>query len=105
MRLARYEKAGIFGLSGDCEPRYTAASAQALMRSSICKATAGPIARFTVSGYRGVARDVRTSLGFPHCAYVLDTRIGLRLPIGGSILLMIGMLFGMVWGSRSAGFV
>ena len=35
-------------------------------------------------------------------AYVLDTRIGLRLPIGGSIILMIAMLFAMVWGSGSA---
>lgn len=31
-RLARYEKAGIFGPSGDYEPRYAAASAQALAR-------------------------------------------------------------------------
>jgi predicted MFS family arabinose efflux permease len=36
-------------------------------------------------------------------AYVLNDRIGLRLPIVGAILLMIAMLFGMMLGSRSAG--
>ena len=35
-------------------------------------------------------------------AYLLDNRIGLKLPIAGAILLMIGTLFGMVFGSRSA---
>ena len=35
-------------------------------------------------------------------AYWLNDRIGLRLPIGGAILLMTVMLFGMILGSRSA---
>ena len=35
-------------------------------------------------------------------AYLLDNRIGLKLPIAGAILLMIGTLFGMMFGSRSA---
>src|SRR6202042_2143922 len=35
-------------------------------------------------------------------AYWLNDRIGLRLPIGGTVLLMTGMLFGMMLGSRSA---
>jgi len=35
-------------------------------------------------------------------AYLLDDRIGFKLPIAGAILLMIGMLFGMNLGSRSA---
>jgi predicted MFS family arabinose efflux permease len=35
-------------------------------------------------------------------AYLLDDRIGLKLPIAGAILLMIGTLFGMIFGSRSA---
>ncbi len=35
-------------------------------------------------------------------AYVLDNRIGLRLPIGGAILMMIGTLCGMILASRSA---
>jgi predicted MFS family arabinose efflux permease len=35
-------------------------------------------------------------------AYVLNDRIGLRVPIGGSILLMMGSLLGMVMGSHSA---
>lgn len=35
-------------------------------------------------------------------AYLLDDRVGLRLPIGAAVLLMIGTLFGMVFGSRSA---
>jgi predicted MFS family arabinose efflux permease len=35
-------------------------------------------------------------------AYALNDRIGLRLPIGGAILLMIAMLLGMILGSRSA---
>jgi predicted MFS family arabinose efflux permease len=35
-------------------------------------------------------------------AYCLNDRIGFRLPIGAAILLMIGMLFGMILGSRSA---
>lgn len=35
-------------------------------------------------------------------AYCLNDRIGFRLPIGGAVLLMTGMLFGMILGSRSA---
>ena len=35
-------------------------------------------------------------------AYCLNDRIGFRLPIGVGILLMTGMLFGMILGSRSA---
>jgi predicted MFS family arabinose efflux permease len=35
-------------------------------------------------------------------AYALNDRIGLRLPIGGAILLMTAMLLGMNLGSRSA---
>jgi predicted MFS family arabinose efflux permease len=35
-------------------------------------------------------------------AYCLNDRIGLKLPIGGAILLMTGTLFGMILGSRSA---
>lgn len=35
-------------------------------------------------------------------AYFLDDRIGLKLPIAGAILLMIGTLVGMIFGSRSA---
>ena len=44
---------------------------------------------------------VLSSLGSV-AAYWLNDRIGLRLPIGGAILLMTGMLFGMILGSRSA---
>jgi predicted MFS family arabinose efflux permease len=44
---------------------------------------------------------VLSSLGSV-AAYVLDDRIGLRLPIGGAILLMTAMLLGMILGSRSA---
>jgi hypothetical protein len=35
-------------------------------------------------------------------AYSLNDRIGFKLPIGGAVLLMTGMLFGMILGSRSA---
>jgi predicted MFS family arabinose efflux permease len=35
-------------------------------------------------------------------AYCLNDRIGFRLPIGGAVILMTGMLFGMTLGSRSA---
>ncbi len=35
-------------------------------------------------------------------AYLLNDRIGLKLPIAAAILLMIGTLFGMMFGSRSA---
>ena len=35
-------------------------------------------------------------------AYALNDRIGLRLPIGGAILLMTATLLGMILGSRSA---
>jgi predicted MFS family arabinose efflux permease len=35
-------------------------------------------------------------------AYWLNDRIGFRLPIGGAVLLMTGMLFGMILASRSA---
>jgi predicted MFS family arabinose efflux permease len=44
---------------------------------------------------------VLSSLGSV-AAYWLNDRIGLRLPIGGTILLMTVMLFGMILGSRSA---
>jgi len=44
---------------------------------------------------------VLSSLGSV-AAYCLNDRIGFRLPIGGAILLMTGMLFGMILGSRSA---
>lgn len=44
---------------------------------------------------------VLSSLGSV-AAYFLNDRIGLRLPIGGAILLMTGMLFGMILESRSA---
>jgi predicted MFS family arabinose efflux permease len=44
---------------------------------------------------------VLSSLGSV-AAYALNDRIGLRLPIGGAILLMIAMLLGMILGSRSA---
>jgi predicted MFS family arabinose efflux permease len=43
---------------------------------------------------------VLSSLGSV-AAYWLNDRIGFRLPIGGAILLMIGVLFGMILGSRS----
>jgi predicted MFS family arabinose efflux permease len=35
-------------------------------------------------------------------AYLLNDRIGLKIPIAGAILLMIGTLLGMTFGSRSA---
>jgi predicted MFS family arabinose efflux permease len=44
---------------------------------------------------------VLSSLGSA-AAYALNDRIGLRLPIGGAILLMTAMLLGMILGSRSA---
>jgi predicted MFS family arabinose efflux permease len=44
---------------------------------------------------------VLSSLGSV-AAYWLNDRIGLRLPIGAAVLLMTGMLFGMILGSRSA---
>ena len=44
---------------------------------------------------------VLSSLGSV-AAYWLNDRIGLRSPIGGAIVVMSGMLFGMVLGSRSA---
>ncbi len=44
---------------------------------------------------------VLSSLGSV-AAYWLNDRVGLRLPIGGAVLLMTGMLFGMILGSRSA---
>ena len=44
---------------------------------------------------------VLSSLGSV-AAYALNDRIGLRLPIGGAILLMTAMLLGMILGSRSA---
>jgi predicted MFS family arabinose efflux permease len=44
---------------------------------------------------------VLSSLGSV-AAYSLNDRIGLKLPIGGAVLLMTGMLFGMILGSRSA---
>ena len=44
---------------------------------------------------------VLSSLGSV-AAYWLNDRIGFRLPIGAGILLMTGMLFGMILGSRSA---
>ncbi len=43
---------------------------------------------------------VLSSLG-SIAAYCLNDRIGFRLPIGGAVLLMTGMLFGMILGSRS----
>jgi predicted MFS family arabinose efflux permease len=46
---------------------------------------------------------VLSSLGSV-AAYALNDRIGLRLPIGGAILLMTAMLLGMILGSRSAAF-
>ena len=44
---------------------------------------------------------VLSSLGSV-AAYALNDRIGLRLPIGGAILLMTATLLGMILGSRSA---
>ena len=44
---------------------------------------------------------VLSSLGSV-AAYWLNDRIGFRLPIGSAVLLMTGMLFGMILGSRSA---
>jgi predicted MFS family arabinose efflux permease len=44
---------------------------------------------------------VLSSLGSV-AAYALNDRVGLRLPIGGAILLMTAMLLGMILGSRSA---
>src|ERR1700722_14527363 len=44
---------------------------------------------------------VLSSLGSV-AAFALNDRIGLRLPIGGAILLMAAMLLGMILGSRSA---
>jgi predicted MFS family arabinose efflux permease len=44
----------------------------------------------------------RSISGASKPAYWLNDRIGLRLPIGGAILLMTIMLFGMIMGSRSA---
>ena len=44
---------------------------------------------------------VLSSLGSV-AAYWLNDRIGFRLPIGGAVLLMTGMLLGMILGSRSA---
>ena len=44
---------------------------------------------------------VLSSLGSV-AAYALNDRIGLRLPIGGAIVLMMAMLLGMILGSRSA---
>jgi predicted MFS family arabinose efflux permease len=44
---------------------------------------------------------VLSSLGSV-AAYWLNNKIGLRLPIGGAVLLMTGMLFGMILDSRSA---
>ncbi len=44
---------------------------------------------------------VLSSLGSV-AAYCLNDRIGFRLPIGSAVLLMTGMLFGMILGSRSA---
>jgi predicted MFS family arabinose efflux permease len=43
---------------------------------------------------------VLSSLGSV-AAYFLNDRVGMKLPIGGAILLMIGTLFGMILGSRS----
>src|SRR6202012_1531087 len=43
---------------------------------------------------------VLSSLGSV-AAYWLNDRIGFKLPIGGAILLMIGVLSGMILGSRS----
>ena len=44
---------------------------------------------------------VLSSLGSV-AAYWLNDRIGFRFPIGGAVLLMTGMLFGMILASRSA---
>jgi predicted MFS family arabinose efflux permease len=44
---------------------------------------------------------VLSSLGSV-AAYCLNDKIGFKLPIGGCVLLMTGMLFGMILGSRSA---
>ena len=44
---------------------------------------------------------VLSSLGSV-AAYCLNDKIGFRLPIGAAILLMTGVLFGMILGSRSA---
>ena len=44
---------------------------------------------------------VLSSLGSV-AAYVLNDRVGLRLPIGSALLLMTAMLLGMILGSRSA---
>ena len=44
---------------------------------------------------------VLSSLGSV-AAYCLNDKIGFKLPIGGTVLLMTGMLFGMILGSRSA---
>ncbi len=44
---------------------------------------------------------VLSSLGSV-AAYVLNDRVGLRLPIGSAIVLMTAMLLGMILGSRSA---
>ena len=44
---------------------------------------------------------VLSSLGSV-AAYALNDRIGLRLPIGGAIILMTAMLLGVLLGSRSA---
>ena len=44
---------------------------------------------------------VLSSLGSV-AAYCLNDRIGFKVPIGGAVLLMTGMLFGMILGSRSA---
>jgi predicted MFS family arabinose efflux permease len=44
---------------------------------------------------------VLSSLGSV-AAYALNDRIGLRIPIGGAILLMTAMLLGVILGSRSA---
>ena len=44
---------------------------------------------------------VLSSLGSV-AAYCLNDKIGLKLPIGGTVILMTGMLFGMILGSSSA---
>jgi hypothetical protein len=44
---------------------------------------------------------VLSSLGSV-AAYWLNDKVGFKLPIGGAVLLMTGMLFGMILGSRSA---
>jgi predicted MFS family arabinose efflux permease len=51
---------------------------------------------------RAIGTSVALSSLGSVAAYVLNDRIGLRLPIGGAILLMIAMLLGMILGSRSA---